>query len=258
MKYTYNNEFYATYSDDSQTSAREVIRILAEYIRPQSVADVGCGIGTWLSIWQEKGIDQLLGIDGNYINPSMLLINPIKFMILDLADITADAFESLEKYDLAMSLEVAEHIPQDRAEAFIDFLCSLSDIVLFSAAIPFQGGTYHINEQWPEYWAQKFTARGYLCADLIRSRVWNNDRCAYYYAQNTLLYIHHAVLDRYPPIKEITQTTNINSLALVHPKKWIHKNHELVPLEKLLLTLPASLINFFKRAFNRIFRLMSK
>lgn len=40
------------------------------------------------------------------------------------------------RFDLALSLEVAEHLPKKSAEIFVDTLCKLSDTIIFSAAIP--------------------------------------------------------------------------------------------------------------------------
>ncbi len=94
-----------------------------------------------------------------------------------------------EKFDLAISLEVAEHLPEKSAEIFIDSLTGLSDIILFSAAIPYQRGTNHINEQFPEYWIDKFKKRNYLVIDCIRKKIWNNPKVYFFYSQNILLFI---------------------------------------------------------------------
>ena len=53
------------------------------------------------------------------------------------------------RFDLALSLEVAEHLPPECGSEFVQTLTDLSSVILFSAAIPFQGGTDHLNEQWP-------------------------------------------------------------------------------------------------------------
>ncbi|MCI5968659.1 hypothetical protein [Helicobacter sp.] len=101
--------------------------------------------------------------------------------------------EGIKPFTLAQSLEVAEHIDMLYAENFIDLLTSLSDIVLFSAAIPFQPGTHHINCQPPQYWADKFLARGYDCYDILRPKFWCDERIAWWYWQNSFLYVHKRV-----------------------------------------------------------------
>lgn len=79
------------------------------------------------------------------------------------------------------------------ADNFIDLLTSLGDIVLFSAAIPFQDGTHHVNCQPPQYWAEKFSVRGYDCYDILRPKFWGDGRIAWWYWQNSFLYVHRSV-----------------------------------------------------------------
>jgi len=59
---------------------------------------------------------------------------------------------------------------------------------LFSAAVPGQGGTEHVNEQWPEYWHDKFANYGFLKLDIIRKEIWLNPSVKYWYRQNTFVY----------------------------------------------------------------------
>lgn len=80
------------------------------------------------------------------------------------------------QFDLVISLEVAEHLPKECAATFVDSLTRLGPVILFSAAIPFQGGTDHINEQWLDYWAKYFQEKGYVAIDCIRKRIWQNDK----------------------------------------------------------------------------------
>lgn len=249
----YTNDFYADYIDESSSSAIVIRDTVLKHIpKPGSVIDIGCGIGTWLKAWHDIGVE-IQGVDGNYVDHTQLLIDPKYFREMDLA--LTDSID--KKYDLAESLEVAEHLPENRADNFVEFLCSLSSIVLFGASIPYQGGTDHINEQWPEYWAEKFKKNGYICLDIIRDAVWTNDKCAYYYAQNTFLYIKEDVLSNYPFLKEIAERTDITSLSRVHPKKW-HEKHErivVMRIEDILQKIPASLMDLLGRIYRKIKRI---
>lgn len=249
-KTNYTTDFYADYVDESSSSAIVIRDALLKYIpKPQSVIDVGCGIGTWLKAWQDIG-SEIQGIDGSYVDHSQLLINPDYFKEMDLTQpIAID-----RKYDLAETLEVAEHLPENKADDYVAFLCSLSSMILFGAAIPYQGGTDHINEQWPEYWAEKFEKNGFICVDVIRDEAWTNDKCAYYYAQNTFLYIKKDNLNKYPALKEISERTNIKKLGRVHPKKW-HEKHERIEatrLEDLIKQIPGTISHTLGRVFRKI------
>ena len=93
-------------------------------------------------------------------------------------------------FELTQSFEVAEHLYAQYAPNFIKLLTSLSDIILFSAAIPYQGGVHHVNEQPPAYWAELFAQNDYVCIDCIRSQIWNNESISTWYSQNILLFVH--------------------------------------------------------------------
>ena len=71
------------------------------------------------------------------------------------------------RFDLVLSLEVAEHLPEECAATFVESLIGLGSVILFSAAIPFQGGTHHVNEQWSNYWVKNFQEREYVVIDTL-------------------------------------------------------------------------------------------
>jgi Methyltransferase domain len=179
----------------------------------KSVVDVGCATGAWLSVVREHGIDDFLGIDGAYIDPATLVIPRDRFLAHDLEKpIGLD-----RRFDLALSLETAEHLSPLAAPSFVASLAGLAPVVLFSAAIPKQGGVHHVNEQWPEYWADLFAEHGYRPLDVIRTAVWNERDVAYPYAQNTFLYVHHAV------DLVITPSSVPMPTRVVHPEMYLDK-----------------------------------
>ncbi|MCU0383361.1 MAG: class I SAM-dependent methyltransferase [Cyclobacteriaceae bacterium] len=154
-----------------------------EFIQPQSVLDVGCGTGTWLKSLESFGIFDYTGIDGSYVNLEQLVMKKEKFIGIDLTK----PFNLNKKFDLVVSLEVAEHLPEYSADDFIKSLVSHGDCILFSAAIPNQGGQFHINEQWADYWQKKFAKHGYYLHDVIRQKIWNNSLIHWWYRQNIFL-----------------------------------------------------------------------
>ncbi len=244
----YNSSFFSTYAGDSLSSAREVLSIVKDMANPQSVVDVGCGIGTWLKAWMDLGVNEVVGIDGSYVKADELLIPRDRFRAMDLSA----PVKLGTRFDLVQSLEVAEHLPETSAKAFVSFLCSLGDVVLFSAAIPFQGGTSHINEQWPEYWAQLFMSHGFVTVDVVRELVWNNDRVAYYYAQNTFLFVRPEKVGSLKLPIDNNGVQPRTSLSKVHPRKWIEKNTRPLGLKQAIAMLPRSGVSSLRRVFHRI------
>jgi hypothetical protein len=249
----YDSAFYSAYANISMESAREVLAIVKDLAHPKSVVDVGCGIGTWLCVWQEFGVPTILGIDGSYVRRDELLIAPDQFVAMDLSmPTTLDA-----KFDLVQSLEVGEHLPEVAAQAFISFLCSLGPVVLFSAAIPYQGGTSHVNEQWPEYWAGLFAQNGYIPVDTIRDQVWENSKVAYYYAQNALIFVqadNSQVPDR---LRSISLEKLQTPLARVHPKRWHEQHERYVPLKEAVRIMAKSSREFMLRSLKKTRRVIT-
>ena len=168
----------------STESARVVLPHVIGWIAPRSVIDVGCGTGAWASVAKELGVSAVTGVDGDYVSRADLQIDPSEFVIHDLA--TPLTLEG--HFDLAICLEVAEHLSPDRAERFVGELVALADTVLFSAAIPGQGGTAHLNERWQSYWVQMFAEVGFDLFDVIRPLIWDDDRVAFWYRQNALVF----------------------------------------------------------------------
>jgi hypothetical protein len=186
---TYDNEFYDLITDRAIQSAREVLSLYEEIINfPLSVIDWGCGRGAWLSVAKEMWSSKVLGIDGEWVTDSLL--SQDEFASHDLANEIIGINES--KFDLAISLEVAEHLPYHSADLFVENIARSSDRILFSAAIPGQKGVGHINEQWPSFWIQKFEQHGFRATNYFRARIWDTYSVEPWYRQN-LLYLtkHH-------------------------------------------------------------------
>src|SRR5262249_24413160 len=236
---SYSSVYYGAIHGQARDSAREVVPLVVDLLHPRRVVDVGCGTGTWLAAFAERGATEVVGLDGDYVDRSLLDIPVDSFGAADLTKPVAP----LGRYDLALCLEVAEHLPASRAEGLVSDLTNLAPVVLFSAAIPLQGGVNHVNEQWPEYWAGLFRDRGFVPIDCIRRTVWQNSKVAWFYAQNLLLYAEERHARSRPPLATLLAGTNIGQLAMVHPSCFVSRvweEHDLAnrPLRQILAALP--------------------
>lgn len=210
----YGDKFFQDMEMGSLKSAKVVLPLVNDFFQPNSVIDIGCGTAVWLSVWEnELGKLNILGIEGPYVDKALLKIETDKVLFQDLKEPIAVK----EKYDLAVCLEVAEHLPASYAGQFVGELTRLSNVVLFSAAIPGQGGTYHINEQYPEYWAEHFSKYNYVPVDCVRPLVWNNKSVEFWYKQNILVFIKKDEVYKYPSIIQYEKATFPNYLARIHP-----------------------------------------
>jgi SAM-dependent methyltransferase len=193
-------------------AAKEVVPIIIKQFSPTSVLDVGCGIGTWLSVFEECGVSKIMGLDGDYVNPEQIFSNiqEQQFLACNLTK----SFDLKEKFDLLICFEVAEHLPEKSAKGFISSLCTQSDLILFGAAIPGQWGQNHLNEQWVEYWIELFHENGFSVADTIRPNIWHNKNVEWWYKQNILVF-------RKADFIELNDQPLFNSV--IHPEHFCQK-----------------------------------
>src|SRR2546427_4846138 len=137
----YTSEVFHSHHSASNVSAMAVVPLVLELYRPNSVVDVGCGLGGWLETFQAYGVEDILGIDGDYIDKKMLDIPPEHFKAIDISR----PFTLDRTYGLAVCLEVAEHLAPEHATGFVESLTRLAPVILFSAAIPLQAANKHKN-----------------------------------------------------------------------------------------------------------------
>ena len=192
--YRYDNNFYNYLNAGAIRSAEIIISLLLEKLDVTSVADFGCGQGAWLSVWEKRGVTNFVGIDGDYVDRSALLISKELFVPGNLQQ----TIDLGRKFSLVQSLEVAEHLPESAADTFVATLVSHSDIVMFSSARPGQGGENHINEQPYDHWRAKFVQHDYIPLDLIRPVVETDPAVEAWYRFNTLVYVNRRIFETLP------------------------------------------------------------
>lgn len=226
----YSEKFYKKQMTGSRMSAEVIVPIVMDMFKPGGVIDIGCGVGTWLSVFEAYGC-KILGMDGDYVNRNMLHINPDFFIPADLSH----KIHTDERFDLAVSLEVAEHLSETRAKSFVKELTNLSPVVLFSAAIPFQGGKNHVNEQWQDYWVKLFREQGYYAFDAIRPKIQDEQNVAVWYKNNMLIYCHEDALSRYPDILQYRNNAKSDaSFNMVHPDMYIWRSGKRKTYKKII------------------------
>lgn len=247
IKYTHTEEIHNT------NSPLAFVPLLKKYSNPASVLDVGCGTGSWLKVFKDFGTKTVLGIDGPNVNPDMLVIEKSEFLIHDLRE----PLSLNKKFDLALCLEVAEHLPEEAADIVIELLTSHTDTILFSAALRRQGGQNHINEQPFTYWVQKFNKKGFVVHDFFRATIWEDPNIEWWYRQNMFLVTKQVnaaqqlIHDYYHPELYISTIMELESatitLNILKEEHWNMVKGKL-PVSRACKILVRSLLNFFKRA----------
>jgi SAM-dependent methyltransferase len=193
--YSYDALFYEYIEEGARRSARAIVPIAIAATGCRSVLDVGCGAGAWLSEYANHGIDDFLGVDGEYVDRARLLIPADRFKALDVSA----PFAIGRRFDLVQCLETAEHVRPDASRTIVANLAAHGDRVLFSAAVPGQGGEHHVNERPYEFWRALFAERAFAPFDAIRPRIPLSAGVEPWYAYNTILYVRDAASSALPP-----------------------------------------------------------
>jgi len=215
----YSAAFYSRNRTVAGRSADAVVPAVIEIVQPRSVVDVGCGAGAWAAAFIHYGVSEVLGVDGDWVDRAALAVPVDRFLACDLTSPFADRIG--RRFDLAVCLEVAEHLPPDHGERLVMSLTQLADTILFSAAVPGSGGTNHVNERWPTWWARVFAAAGFQMIDALRLRFWEDERVAPWYRQNMFLYTTRMDLVARNPAAMLP-------IDLVHPAMWdrLRRKHD--------------------------------
>lgn len=206
----YSDAFFDMNKDGSKAAAERVLPWLIERLEPKSIVDFGCGVAAWLETARRHGVSDLLGVEGPWIAGKVP--DEIPILLRDLEQpIVLD-----RTFDLALCLEVAEHLPANRSAGLVQDLARAAQHVLFSAAVPGQIGVRHINERWPSFWDQLFSEQGFVCLDVVRPVFWNDRVVPCWYRQNVVLYVREDIAEhtarRFGPPLPITLR------EVVHPE----------------------------------------
>lgn len=205
-------------------SARKILGYVVPRFRPGSIVDVGCGVGLWLQAAMELEVRDVVGIDGEWLDPAKVVVPAENVVRMDLER----PFSLGRRFDLALCLEVAEHLSPGAADGLVESLVRHANVVLFSAAVPHQGGPGHLNEQWPDWWAERFAAHGFAPLDLVRTRFWADRGVQHWYRQNTLLFAHDSVIRANEELSR--EARRPKTLSVVHPDLYDNYVRRLIAL----------------------------
>jgi len=163
----YDSDYYERVVEGpAARSAGRIAQSILDDFTVTQVIDVGCGTGALLQTLRDRGCE-VFGLE--YAEAALKYcrargLNVTKF------DLERDGFCDTRTFDLAISMEVAEHLPEMAADRYVELLTRFSSVIVFTAAPPGQGGNDHVNEQPPSYWINKFRQCGFEYAEELSQR----------------------------------------------------------------------------------------
>jgi SAM-dependent methyltransferase len=243
----YGRPFYEEIGTGSEASAERLLPVVLELVSPRSAVDLGCGDGSWLAVLRRLGVADVLGVDGPWAL-SDLKIPRRSFAPCDLAQ----PVEIGRRFDLAISLEVGEHLPAASGRRLVEQLTDIAPAVLFSAAVPGQGGTGHVNEQWPDYWAALFERRGFAMVDVLRARFWDDPTVEPWYLQNIFLFVSEEARAGSPKLTAAVEAGPQIPVRVVHPRMFALHDGRSLPLGTHLRHLPGALATSLRHRKGRV------
>lgn len=237
-----SQQTYEAVREGAIRSARTCLPMIAEtHGVPSGLLDVGCGEGHWMrtavELWQPRlstvgGLDLVENIDDGFpftaawdAERGDLLPMRQGPHLTETREIEGEIYPASTDYrwPMVLCLEVAEHLSPTAGDHLIAELCRVSERVVFSAAIPGQGGDGHVNEQWPAYWGERFNAHGFFLSDPWRlfGDFWEDERIEPWYRQN-LLMAQPATLFGDGRVSAPLVGIRTQPRSLVHPVTWLH------------------------------------
>jgi SAM-dependent methyltransferase len=218
--YFYDDGFFDYIETGARRSARHIIEFIRGHLSVSSVLDIGCGRGVWVDEWRQAGVATAVGVDGIYVDTNRLAVPREHFAAFDVSR----SFRLDRRFDLVQTLEVAEHIPPSRADTFVDNLIAHGDVIMFSAAVPGQGGEFHINEQPYGYWRDRFAARDFVLFDFIRPHIAGIRAIEPWYRYNTFLFVSNEAVDKIPAAVSSHKVPPGENILDVAPIPWRIRN----------------------------------
>jgi len=156
---TYNHLVRYSFERAARRNAPKVVdAVLKEFPDLKTIADVGCGSGSYIAEFQKRGI-RAVGCEYSAVSRKAAERKKVVVYPFDLSQ-SSDPLPGTP-FDAALTVEVGEHIPSQLAMTFVHYLSAASDRIIFTAAQPGQGGPGHINEQPKSYWITKFASCGF-------------------------------------------------------------------------------------------------
>ncbi|MBV9653786.1 MAG: class I SAM-dependent methyltransferase [Acetobacteraceae bacterium] len=199
--------------------------------------DIGCNCGAWLRVLLDSGVHDVLGLDVLPFSAEWFVPEE-NFRQHDLQQ----PFDLGRRFDLIVCVEVPEHIEPESADQLVASICKHGDTVLWAAALPGQGGQDHVNEQWTEYWCQKFTSHGFEFLDPIRRRIWSNSRVYSWYRQNMVMFATPDAVER---SEFLASGRGSTMFSVIHPEGDLWRNMQ----RRANSSLRSSLAHIKRRVF---------
>lgn len=206
---------------------------------PNSFLDIGGGAGSWCAAAKNLGVQRVRLVDAcppNQVIPELSQEEQVQANL-------EEGIPNQGQFDLVICIEVIEHLTDHAASRLIKQMTSFSNFILFSAAIPGQGGIGHISERLHEYWHNKFSQFKFDKYDVIRPMLISRSDISSIHRQNLFIYAKKECSHSLADLPQICDDMEL--IRAEHLKSLYHKE----PID--LRTALGSIPNALKRSIGR-------
>jgi SAM-dependent methyltransferase len=184
----YDDGYFQFVEKTTAQSANVIAKSIIRSFHPSTLVDVGCGTGALLECLREEGVT-VKGLE--YAEAALKSCRKRRLVVLKFDVMTDPLPLEFTNADVVVSMEVGQQLVESSSDRYVDMLCEIAPVVIFSSGTPGQGDRKPINEQPHSYWIERFSQRGFRFDERLSlhwREDWKNQGIARWFCNNVMIF----------------------------------------------------------------------